>query len=190
MRRWFSISSFCLSSSAVSLLAPSPAHAIERQHHVGVAPAFGVLSINDKSTASAGFGGALHYAYGLSDQWNLTLDASSIIVAADQQQDFRTSPHTRPSAVHQAGAGVSYVIDILRWVPWVGIEGGACLLTRGTLDRSVVVPDISLGLGLDYQLTRTWAIGVTGREHLLLSKLDTYPSYLTAMLRVELMWGY
>lgn len=149
-----------------------------------------MLSIDDKSTSSTGLGGALHYAYGLSDQWNLTLGASSIVVAADQKQDFPTSPRTRPSTVHQAAVGASYVIDILRWVPWIGIDGGVCVLAGGTLDRSIVVPELSVGLGLDYQLSRTFAVGLAGREHLLISKLDTYPSYLTAMLRFEVMWGY
>ncbi|MFO0735317.1 MAG: hypothetical protein U0270_05530 [Labilithrix sp.] len=172
------------------LLATSDASAIEQQHHLGLAPAFGMLNIKDKSTVSAGFGGALHYAYGLTDQWNLTLDASSVVVAADQKLDPPANLQTRPAAVHQAGAGVSYVIDILRVIPWFGIEGGACLLTGGTLDRAIVVPDLSVGVGLDYQLSRTFAVGVTGREHLMISKLDTYPSYLTAMLRFEVMWGY
>ena len=188
-RRWFSKSSFFLSSSAL-VVSASDASAIERQHHIGLAPTIGILSIADKSTASAGFGGALHYAYGLSDQWNFTLSASSVVVALDQQRDSPTSPHTRPSAVHQGGVGVSYVIDILRWVPWVGIEGGACALTGGTLDHPLVVPDVSLGVGLDYQLTRDMAVGISGREHLLFTKLDTYPSYFTGMLRFELMWGY
>lgn len=92
--------------------------------------------------------------------------------------------------MHQGGVGFSYVIDILRWVPWVGVEAGACVLTGGTLDRSLVVPDVSAGLGVDYQLTRSMAVGLAGREHLLFTKLDTYPSYLTGMLRFELMWGY
>jgi hypothetical protein len=188
-RRWFSTSSFFLSSSAL-FLAAAPAEAIEQQHHLGLAPTMGILSIDDKSTPSVGLGGALHYAYGLSDQWNFTLSASSVVVAADQKQDFPTSPHTRPAAVHQAGVGVSYVIDILRWVPWIGIEGGACLLTGGTLDGSLVVPDISAGAGLDYQISRTIAVGLAGREHLMFSKLDTYPVYLTGMLRFEVMWGY
>lgn len=148
------------------------------------------MSIDDKSTSSTGFGAALHYAYGLSDQWNLTVGGSWVLVAADQKQDQPTSPHTRPASVYQAGVGVSYVIDILRWVPWIGVEGGACVLTGGTLDRALVVPDLSAGLGVDYQLTRTIAIGVTGREHLMISKLDTYPTYLTAVLRLEVMWGY
>jgi len=172
------------------LLASSRADAIENQQHLGLAPALGILSIDKKSTASVGAGGALHYAFGLTDQWNLTVGVSSVEVAANQKQDFPYSPHTRPGWVHQGGVGVAYVIDILRYVPWIGIEGGACILGGGTLEHSLVLPDVSGAVGLDYQINRTLAVGVTGREHFMVSKLDTYPSYLTAMVRFEVMWGY
>lgn len=168
----------------------SSAQAIEKQHHLGVAPAIGILSIDDKSTASVGLGGAAHYTYGLNDQFNLVLEGSSVVVAADQKQDFMTSPRTRPSMVHQASAGVAYVLDILRWVPYVQVQGGACMLTGGTLPDSLVLPALSIGLGVDYQFSRTFAVGLAGREHLMLTKLDTYSSYTTVLLRFEIMWGY
>lgn len=166
------------------------AHAIERQHHLGLGPALGVLEIQDKSTASAGFGGALHYAYGLTDQWNLTASASSVVVAADQKQDQPTSPRTRPATVDNLGVGAAYVIDILRWVPYLGVEAGAYRLAGGTVASSLFVPGASAGAGLDYQLNRDFAVGVAGRQHFILGKLSTYPSYTTVVLRFEYMWGY
>lgn len=171
------------------LLASSSAHAIERQHHVGLAPALGILQVDGKSTSSIGGGGAIHYAYGLSDQWNLSIEASSVVVAADQQQD-PGSPRDRPARVDQGGVGVAYVIDILRWVPYVGVLAGAYHLAGGTLERSLVLPGLSVGGGLDYQLSRQLAIGIAGRQHFLITKMDTYPSYTTAILRFEYMWGY
>ena len=45
-------------------------------------------------------------------------------------------------------------------------------------------------LGLDYQLSRHWAIGAAGQQHFLLTDISTYPSYTTFMLRFEYMWGY
>jgi hypothetical protein len=172
------------------LFSSRRAEAIENQQHLGLAPALGILSIDKKSTASVGAGGALHYALGLTDQWNLTVGVSSVEVAANQKQDFTYSPHNRPAAVHQLGVGVAYVIDILRYVPWIGIDGGVSVLTGGTLEQTLILPDVSAGVGLDYQISRTLAVGVTGREHFMVSKLDTYPQYLTAMLRFEVMWGY
>lgn len=176
--------------AALTLLVAKDAHAIERQHHLGLGPALGVLSIHNKSTASMGVGGALHYAYGLTDQWNLTASVSSVVVAANQKQDFLSSPRNRPATVDNGAVGVAYVIDILRWVPYIGIEGGLYRLAGGTMSESLFLPGVSAGGGLDYQINRQLAVGAVGRQHFLLGKLSTYPSYTTVVLRFEYMWGY
>ena len=49
---------------------------------------------------------------------------------------------------------------------------------------------VELGAGLDYQLSRSWAVGVGIRQHMLLTKMSTYPSYTTGLLRLEYMWGF
>jgi hypothetical protein len=166
------------------LLAAPDAHAIERQHHLGLAPALGILKVEGTSTASIGIGGGIHYAYGLTDQWNLTIGASRVVVATDQD-----SPRT-PATVDNASLGAAYVIDILRWVPYIGVEGGVYRLAGGTLSEALFLPGLSAGAGIDYQLNRQLAVGVTGRQHFMLSKLETYPSYTTVLLRFEYMWGY
>ncbi|MBX3263872.1 MAG: outer membrane beta-barrel protein [Labilithrix sp.] len=175
---------------AGGLLSAPDARAIERQHHVGVAPAIGSLRVDGKSTASTGIGGALHYAYGLSDQWNLSVEASSVVVAANQKQDSLESPRNRPATVDHGALGVHYVIDILRWVPYIGLNGGVYRLAGGTLDSALILPGLSIGAGVDYQLNRRFAVGLGVRQHLMISKMDTYPSYTTALLRFEYMWGY
>lgn len=177
-------------AAAAVWLSGARAQAIERQHHLGLSPALGVLSIQGKSTTSTGLGGALHYAYGLSDQWNLMIEGSSVVVALNQEQDSKESPRNRPATVDHAAFGVGYVIDILRWVPYVGAQGGVYRLAGGTLEADVFLAGLSVGAGLDYQLSRRFAIGLAGRQHLMLSKLSTYPSYTTALLRFEYMWGY
>lgn len=179
---------------AIALLAlsfaPREARAIERQHHLGLGPTLATLVVDDKKTPSIGAGLALHYTYGLDDQFNLMAEVSSAIVARDQQQDAPTSPRTRPATADQATAGVGYVIDILQWVPYLGLLGGVYRLGGGTLARDVFLPGLEIGVGLDYQLSRRWAVGLAGRQHVFLSKLSTYPSYTTVQLRVEYMWGY
>jgi hypothetical protein len=177
-------------SVGAATFATSPAHAIERQHHLGLGPELAMLSVNHKSTASVGGGGAIHYTYGMSDQWNLAVEASSAIVALDQGQDFPDSPRNRPATVDHAAVGVSYVIDILRWVPYIGVQGGAYRLAGGTLPDPLFLPGLSAGAGLDYQISRSFAVGVGVRQHVMVSKLDTYPSYTTFVLRLEYMWGY
>jgi hypothetical protein len=200
MRRSPSKSSFSRSRSDLRVVAAAaatlvtlvavPAEAIERQHHLGLAPALAILSIDKKSTNSVGAGGAIHYAYGLTDQFNLVVEASSAVVAAKQKQDFPYSPKNRPATVDQLSAGVSYVIDIVQWVPYLGLQGGVYRLAGGTVPDSLFIPGIAVSLGIDYQLSRHVAVGIGGRQHLLLTKLDTYPSYTTVLLRFEYMWGY
>lgn len=175
---------------AVALLLSAPSRAIERQHHLGLAPAFGVLRIDGKSTASVGGGGAVHYAYGLSDQWNLSVEGSSVVVAANQLRDTPTSPLNRPATVDNGAIGVAYVVDILRWVPYIDLHGGVYRLAGGTLPEPIFLPGMMVGAGLDYQISRHVSVGVAARQHFMISKLDTYPSYTTALLRLEYMWGY
>jgi hypothetical protein len=175
---------------AALLFTTGEAHAIERQHHVGIGGQLSVLSIDDKSTASVGGGLALHYAYGLDDTFNLMVEATSSSVAREQQQDTPDTPRTRPAGVDHAAFGVGYVIDVLQWVPYLCVLGGAYRLYGGTLPEDVYLPGLSAGAGLDYQLTRSIAIGVGVREHMMISKLQTYPSYTTAFLRAEYMWGW
>jgi hypothetical protein len=175
----------------LGLLGSTPARAVERQHHLGLGPQLAMLSIDGKSTMSVGGGGVIHYAYGLSDAWNLTVEAGSAIVAANQEQDLPTSPRNRPSTVDHASAGVSYVIDIIRFVPSVGLAGSIYRLAGGqAMSETLLVPGVAVSISGDYQLSRRFAIGAGVRQHLLLGKLDTYPSYTTAVLRFEVTWGY
>ncbi len=174
---------------ALSLVAP-PAAAIEGQHHLGLAPTLSILKVDSKSTASVGGGGALHYTYGLSDQWNFTAEASSAVVAMNQRKDNADSPPDRPATVSQVSVGTSYVVDILQWVPYIGLQGGVYPLTGGTLPDPLFIAGAAVSVGIDYQLSRSFAVGIGGRQHFLLSKIDTYPSYTTVGLRFELMWGY
>ncbi len=170
--------------------APGEARAIERQHHFGLDPSLSLLKVDDKPTLSTGFGIGAHYTYGIDDQFNFMAEANGSIVAADQKQDTPTSPHTRPAQVMHALVGIGYVIDVLRWVPYFGILAGGYRLSGGTLDNALYIFGGAAQLGLDYQLSRQWAIGVAGQQHFLLTKMSTYPSYTNVMLRFEYMWGY
>ena len=184
---------FSLASVAiVSALCVSPreARAIERQHHLGLDPSLSMLKVDDKSSVSTGAGVGVHYTYGLSDQFNFMAELNASIVAANQKQDMPASPHTRPAEVDHALVGVGYVIDVLRWVPYFGVLAGGYRLSGGTLDKDRIVIGGAAQLGLDYQLSRNWAIGAAGQQHFLITKMSTYPSYTTLMLRFEYMWGF
>lgn len=175
---------------ATALAINGNATAIERQHHVGIGAQLAILSIEDKSTASVGGGLALHYAYGINDTFNLMIEATSSSVAREQFQDTPETPRTRPAGVDHGAFGVGYVIDVLQWVPYICVLGGTYRLYGGTLPDDLYLAGMSFGAGLDYQLSRSFALGIGVREHLLLSKLQTYPTYTTAFLRAEYMWGW
>jgi hypothetical protein len=176
-------------ATALGALAPA-ARAVERQHHLGLGPTLGMLKVDDKPTLSVGVGATLHYAYGLNDQFNLMAELGSVVVAAEEKLNTPDTPRTRPTRADQASVGLGYVIDILTWVPYLTAQVGAHHLSGGTLASSLVIPSAQLGVGVDYQLSRTFAVGVAARQHFLLTKMSDYPTYTTATLRLEYMWGF
>ncbi len=175
---------------AVSTAIARESAAIERQHHIGLGPMMSLLKVDDKSTMDVGGGAGIHYTYGLNDQLNLMGEASFAIVAANQKQDEPSSPHTRPAELDHVAFGVGYVIDVLRWVPYACALASGYRLAGGTLDHAQIIGGGELGLGLDYELSRSWAVGIAGRQHFLLTQFSTYPTYTTVLLRLEYMWGY
>ena len=82
------------------------------------------------------------------------------------------------------------MIDILRWVPYVGVQGGVYRFAGGTLPDPLFLPGLAVTAGLDYQISRSFAVGAGVRQHVMLGKLSLYPSYTTFVLRFEYMWGY
>jgi len=174
----------------VIVAATREAAAIERQHHLGLDPSLAMLKVGDKSSVSAGVGIGAHYTYGINDQFNFMAEINGAVVAANQQQDTPETPRTRPAEVGYASAGVGYVIDILRWVPYIGLLAGGYRLSGGTLEKALLLPGLELAVGLDYQLSRHWAVGLAGRQHLMFTEASTYPSYTTVLLRLEYMWGF
>ncbi len=173
--------------ATVLLAAPRRADAYERQWHAGIGLGYAVVS---SAGAKSGLGGGLHLTYGLSDTFNLLVEA-----------DFTAHPAAKGVLVPSASAGLAYVFDVLQWVPYVGAMAGAYDLWR--TDETCGVPDAngvaapchqgrigaSIPFGLDYQLNRSFAVGFAGRYHVLF--LGRYPgSYLTTFLRAELIWGY
>lgn len=167
----------------------SPSRAVEHEHHLGASLGPSALDVSDKSGLMIGAGGAVHYAYGLSDAFNLVAEGSSAIVALDAKLDTPDTPHTRPAAVHTLGIGAAYVFDILRWVPYAGLLAGGAYLHGGTIDKGVAAASAQLALGLDYKFNFQFAAGVAYRQHFFLTKLDTYPSYSQLLFRLEYAWG-
>jgi hypothetical protein len=168
-----------------TLALASPAHAVEREHHIGVGVGPNVLV----SSGATSIGAAVdaHYVYGITDQFNLLVEGSWSTVSFHGGND---PSHTRPNWLATGDAGASYVLDVLRWVPYFGLLIGATTLSGGPLDRTKVLPDVSIAVGLDYRIDRSWSVGVAGREHLLLTEESTYPSIIQVFARAEYSWGW
>jgi hypothetical protein len=126
----------------------------------------------------------------VNDQFNFMAELNASFMLEGEKLETPTTPHTRPTQIDHALVGVGYVIDILRWVPYFGVLAGGYRIAGGTLDSQQVILGGAVQLGLDYQLSRQWAVGAAGQQHFLVTQMSTYPSYTTVMLRFEYMWGY
>ena len=172
----------------VGVTIASRAGAVERESHVGIDTGGAMLVMSDKTDVGLGLGG--HWTYGLSDSLNLMGEAAWSQVAFGEKLESATTPRTRPAGVADAAFGVGYVLDVLRWVPYAGVLAGAYALAGGTLAALEVAPGGAIALGLDYRCGRSVAVGIAFREHFLLTKLSTYPSFTQVFARVEYTWGW
>ncbi|NUQ75955.1 MAG: hypothetical protein HUU21_20640 [Polyangiaceae bacterium] len=180
--------SMAFAALAGLLLATSSASAFERQWRTGVSLGYAYFS-NVTDETLHGFGGGLHLSYGLSDAWNASITADTAYFPSGD------------ALILGGAAGVSYVIDILQVVPHVGILVGPYDVWRvsGACDVPNASPPsppchrLSLGasipFGLDYTVSRSFAVGIGGRYHLLIAS-DGVAQMVTAFARAELTWGY
>jgi hypothetical protein len=168
---------------AITLSTSGAASAFERQWHAGAG--FGYALFGNAAGAQQGFGGAAHLTYGLTDTWNLLAHV-----------DLTRHPSGQLTVAGGA-VGAAYVLDVLRWVPYAGAMiggydlwtgGAACAPATGVRCHSPRV-DLSVPVGLDYQLGRSFAVGVEGRYHLLLGG-DPAAHLLTVFARAEYVWGF
>lgn len=180
-----------LASAALVLAliaAASPARAVEHEHHLGIDFGGNLLVIDNKSTNDLGGTAMVHYAYGLSDAFNLMVEGSYSLEAIGQMADNPHTPKTYPAWIANANVGIGYVFDVLTWVPYAGILVGGYGLSGGTIPTMKFLPGAEIAAGLDYRLGSSMAIGIAVRDHLL-SETDTYPSFIQVLARFEAVWG-
>lgn len=159
-----------------------PALAFERQWHLG-----GSLGAAIWADGGVPAGPALgaHGAYGLSDTFDLKLEVLA-------------SSHSRGSEAltwFGASTGLAYKLDVLRWVPYAGVQVGYYSLS-GSLRPDPLSggePGMSIDLGLDYAFSRRFGLGLELRYHGFLgdplASLGAAP-LLTGLLRAEYRWGW
>jgi len=166
---------------ACLVLGTSRAHAFERQWHLG-----GGLGIATLKGSASGVNPALgvYAAYGLSDMFDLKLE---LMDSSHDLGGHRTQ-------ILSASAGVVYKIDIIQWVPYVDLMAGYYGFSGGPSPLGhYAEPGASIGLGLDYSLSRSFAMGAQFRYHAFLrnppQSLADAP-YFSALLRAEYRWGW
>jgi hypothetical protein len=187
--------SYVACAFAVALLAPTTAWAFEHQHHFGIDGGVAFISIDQKPTLSVGGGGGIHYSYGLSDAFNFLVEGAFCPVALqeDAMTNGKPNPDNRATMIENVGAGIAYTLDVVRWVPYVGVMASAFSLHGGTVQDVRFAGGATIAAGLDYQLTpgpKHFAIGIAVRQHFMLSDIQNYPSYTQIFLRAEYVWGF
>lgn len=158
-------------------IAPRPAHAFERQWHLG-----GGAGVATGAGLSLSPAVAAYAAYGLSDVFDARVELTA------RGYDFGADSH--PNAL-SAMAGVAYKLDVLRWVPWAGVYAGYLAFLDAppaTSEFKQRDAALGLGLGLDYAFSRNVGAGVTLRFDQALTRSSA--SSFDALLRVEYRWGW
>ena len=166
----------------VLVFAPR-ANAFERQWHAGVDA--GYAGISWDGAFRSGFGGGVHGAYGLTDAFNLMLEVGGSMHSVCEGCSSLSVLH--------GGAGVGYTLDILRWVPYMGLLVGGYRFGGVTMPEARQDAQFKVGLqgalGMDFRPSRSWAVGVQLRYHTMLDDpLEVH--YMTMFGRFELLWGW
>lgn len=171
-------------AAALTLLQPDRAEATEQQWRLGADGVYGMAGLPEATVA--GLGAGLRGTYGLSDAINLR--AGSDVTA------FPLPQPARLGWMWSTTVGAEYVIDILDWVPTLAVLAGPMGIYRQgdgqlLLDRHDVYLGLEIPLGLGYQVTSSWALGVEGRYRTLLVGSDVGPiNYLDGRIRAEYAW--
>ena len=161
-----------LAVAALACLA-CPAWAEQGEHALSITPRYAVEVPSDGGADLHGVGLGVGWEWGIDDFWALVADAS-------------WSHHFGEVAdldVALGLAGIRYSIDAFEWVPHLDLLiGGALLAPTGAAAEGDFA--IAAAFGLDWRPTRSWAIGVEGRYHAFVTRLDTIPAYVTAAARI------
>jgi hypothetical protein len=161
-----------IGTAATFVSLGAPAHAFERQWHVG-----GGLGL---ATESGGYdiGPVLgvHGAYGISDVFDVRLEL----------QASRNDLAGFPVWFYAMRAGLAYKLDVLQWIPYAGPTAGGFFMTfaNGTLLK----PCVGALAGLDYAVSEHVGVGVFAAGDYVLAN----PNLLvgTLLFRAEYRFGF
>jgi hypothetical protein len=163
---------------------------VEREHQIGMDLGGTFLVVGDKPSPDIGATLGVHYVYGLTDEFRLVASGTVSPVSPSEKPPSPVVPSDRPAGLAELDVGLGYVFDVLRWVPYIDVLGSGYALFGGSIGGSPrIIPGISLALGLDYRLDRTWSVGACLRQSML-AEPSTYPSVTQALAHVDVHWGW
>ena len=147
---------------------------------------FGYAALFGDQT-SHGLGGGLHLSYGVAALVNL--------LAGIEPRRLPVQSIAGEVEV-SSRLGAAYVLDVLQFVPWAGAEIGPAGLvsmdpTCGPATEACSAFRVSLAIpfGLDYQVSRSFTVGLGGRFQVLLLGATPWET-LGVFARAEYVWGY
>jgi len=171
-------------SCSVAFLATSLASdalAFERQWHFGggAGVALGLPTLDLGPALGA------HAAYGLSDVFDVRLELSGSRHAIPATTNL-VKPEPAYSSVYTGKIGIAYKLDVIQWIPYLGVTAGA-LGATGLVGYEHVRMSLGLVGGLDYALTRSFGLGIAGTADYVLTQPSTHAVFL---LRAEYRFGW
>jgi hypothetical protein len=172
-----------LASRAAPLLAAAlaaaalarPAAADEGESALSVDLAFDSFTIDDHDGQGGGLG--LELERGLSDAFWLRAAAGGAV--------YRGGNAEGTTYTGRATVGLTYVIDVLKYVPYLQAGIGGAAVGGGALDTDLH-PVAELGVGLDILARRGLSYGMFARVGSYLGD----SAFLTAGLRMSWRWGF
>jgi len=163
------------------LAAPLAASAGEGESSLSAIAGFASFTVNqtvsgrglDRSGAGASL--TVDFQHGIGDTFWVRASAGGGGFAAEGQAAW-------------AGTGsvaLVYAVDVLRYVPYISLGGGAVVLGGGAL-QSQARPFVELGVGLEVEQSPSFAWGLDAR----LGSFVTQATMFTIGPRVAFKWGY
>lgn len=169
-----------------TLASPATARAFERQWHVGAGGGLVLPSRGHHPGPAA----SLHAAYGLSDMFDARLELRSSLheeKSAPRDDQAMPAPDEPPNSLSQLALGLAYKVDIIEWVPYLGVRAGYYrfgVAPQGGYARHGGM--IGAVLGMDYAFSRSAAVGAEIDYDTLLPEGGA----LATQLHFEYRWGF
>ena len=167
---------------AVPMLALAPtARAAEGESSISVAASFAALLVDQgtggRSDEKTGQGALVGVAYqrGFGDSFWLRVGVGGGAASSrDQVGSFWVGT-----------VGLTYAVDILKYVPYVGLGAGVVAVAGGPFDTHVD-PVVDLAAGIEVQSSASFAYGIEARFDAVATKTTLF----TIGPRLVWKWGY